>query len=448
MVHVHALRHSFGTHLSLAGVAPRVAQAAMRHSNISLTMGTYTDARLLDTSEAIEALPIFRNQPTHGANAGGCANTTDTANETPTDPTEETRGNGTTTPPKLAPTLAPTPGQTCQNQSLSVKFATDDMHCQNTKKPSKSLGTTGLLLVGDIGLEPTTSTMSMKHSDQSRPCFCYIFIITDASNVIHCTNNWCSEIAADFYCGSLASDHGRTRLQTAAAPLLIHTRVEDLMSSEELVSYTRVSTDKQGISGLGLDAQKAMVQGLAASRSATVVAEFTEIESGRKCDRIELTKALAFCRQNGYTLVVAKLDRLARNVAFISQLMESGVDFIACDMPAANRLVLHIMAAVAEEEARLISQRTKEALAAAKARGVKLGSAREGWDDSWRGRGRTVADRIPNSLVTQMRQLRKAGNTFQSISELINAQGHRTASGCLWTRGLVHRALSRTEAAC
>ena len=215
-----------------------------------------------------------------------------------------------------------------------------------------------------------------------------------------------------------------------------------------LVAYTRVSTEQQGRSGLGLEAQQWTVQQLAASRSAGIVAEFTEVESGRKSDRPELAKALAMCKAQGCTLVVAKLDRLARNVAFISALMESGVEFIACDMPAANRLILHIMAAVAEEEARLISQRTKDALAAAKARGVKLGSSREGWNPEWRGRGRKVATRVPASLVMQMQQLRDAGKTFQQISDLVNAQGHKTAGGHAWTKGLVHRLLNREQATC
>ncbi len=137
VVHVHALRHSFGTHLSKAGVAPRVAQAAMRHSNISLTMGTYTDARLLDTSEAIEALPIIRNQPAQSA-----------------------------TPRKLAPTLAPTTGQNGQDQSIPVNLATDDADSQETKKTSKSLGNTRFLIVGGTELESVTSTMSTLRSNQ------------------------------------------------------------------------------------------------------------------------------------------------------------------------------------------------------------------------------------------------------------------------------------------
>lgn len=211
-----------------------------------------------------------------------------------------------------------------------------------------------------------------------------------------------------------------------------------------IIAYLRVSTDRQGRSGLGLEAQRQAVKTLAASRNATIVAEFVEVESGRKSARPELAKALAAAK--GCTLVVAKLDRLARNVAFISKLMESAVDFIACDMPSANRLVLHIMAAVAEEEARLISQRTKDALAAAKARGKLLGSARPGhWEgrEHLRGKGPKVTSAVLPSLVMQMVQLRSEGKTFREVAELINAQGHRTASGQMWSKGLIHRFVSR-----
>jgi DNA invertase Pin-like site-specific DNA recombinase len=217
------------------------------------------------------------------------------------------------------------------------------------------------------------------------------------------------------------------------------------------VVYLRVSTARQGQSGLGLRAQNFAVEQLAKSRNATIVAEYVETESGRKSDRPQLAKALAEAKKQGCTLVVAKLDRLARNVSFISSLMESGVEFIACDIPSANRLVLHIMAAVAEEEARLISERTKTALAAAKARGVKLGSARPGhWEgrEHLRGRGAKASTPVPRSLILQMVQLRSEGKTFQQISDLINAQGHRTAGGLLWTRGLIHRFAKKETKPC
>ena len=140
------------------------------------------------------------------------------------------------------------------------------------------------------------------------------------------------------------------------------------------VTYLRVSTDKQGRSGLGLEAQRAAVAAHAASIGGAIVAEFVEVESGRKSNRAQLAAALAACRGRRAVLLIAKLDRLARNVAFVSRLMEAGVEFVAADMPAVNKLTIHILAAVAEEEARMISARTKAALTAAKARGVKLGN--------------------------------------------------------------------------
>jgi DNA invertase Pin-like site-specific DNA recombinase len=142
------------------------------------------------------------------------------------------------------------------------------------------------------------------------------------------------------------------------------------------VAYYRVSTDKQGQSGLGLDAQRAAVELHARSVGAEVVAEFQDVESGRKADRIGLAEALATCRAKRATPLIAKLDRLARSVAFISNLMEGGVDFIAADMPSVNRLTVHVLAAVAEHEREMISQRTKAALAAAKVRGTRLGNPR------------------------------------------------------------------------
>ena len=147
------------------------------------------------------------------------------------------------------------------------------------------------------------------------------------------------------------------------------------------MAYYRVSTDKQGASGLGLEAQRQAAKRIA--RSTPILSEFIEVETAKRStanNRPELLAAIAECKQHSATLLIAKLDRLARNVYFISGLMESGIDFVAADMPEANRLTVHIMAAFAEHEANAISERTKAALAALKTRGVKLGNPR--WSES------------------------------------------------------------------
>ena len=141
-----------------------------------------------------------------------------------------------------------------------------------------------------------------------------------------------------------------------------------------MISYLRVSTARQGVSGLGLEAQRAAVAAHIAAGGHTLVTEYVEVESGAKAARPQLAAALAACKLHRATLVIAKLDRLARNVAFIANLMDGGVDFVACDMPHANRLTLHLLAAIAEHEREMISQRTKAALQAAKVRGKRLGN--------------------------------------------------------------------------
>src|SRR5262245_46589441 len=164
------------------------------------------------------------------------------------------------------------------------------------------------------------------------------------------------------------------------------------------VAYYRVSTVRQGQSGLGLEAQQAAVAAFCEP-----IESFTEVESGKRSDnRPQLALAITACRRLKATLIVAKLDRLARNVAFVSTLMESGVDFVAADNPHATRLTVHILAAVAEHEREMISQRTKAALAAAKARGVRLGNPRLSPGDTRRARrartaiaGRHAADVLP-----------------------------------------------------
>ena len=138
------------------------------------------------------------------------------------------------------------------------------------------------------------------------------------------------------------------------------------------VGYARVSTAKQGRSGLGLEAQETAIAAHLRASDELLTPIYVETESGKDNDRPELAKALAKAKRAGATLIVAKLDRLSRNVAFIAQLMESGVRFVACDMPEANELTLHIMAAVAQAERKAISRRTKEALAASKARGKNV----------------------------------------------------------------------------
>lgn len=145
------------------------------------------------------------------------------------------------------------------------------------------------------------------------------------------------------------------------------------MTARRFVAYYRVSTDTQARSGLGLEAQHESVRQFLAEENGELIAEFTDIESGRVADRPELGEALRLCRVYRATLVIAKLDRLARNVALITKLMDSGADFVAADMPLANRFTIHILAAVAEYELKLMSERSKAAATIRKARGAKIG---------------------------------------------------------------------------
>ena len=142
--------------------------------------------------------------------------------------------------------------------------------------------------------------------------------------------------------------------------------------NNQYVAYLRVSTQKQGYSGLGLKAQREIIQKYL--RDKTPVVEFVEIESGRKKDRPKLKEALSLCRKTEATLIVAKLDRLARNVSFLSNLLENDVEIVFCDFPQANKMVLHILSAISQYEAELIAARTKSALQAKKARGFRLGN--------------------------------------------------------------------------
>src|ERR1700722_1865860 len=174
------------------------------------------------------------------------------------------------------------------------------------------------------------------------------------------------------------------------------------MANGKFVAYYRVSTAKQGASGLGLEAQQESVRSYLNGGRWKMVVEVTEIESGKRNDRPALTRALSLCRIHKATLIIAKLDRLARNVNFISNLMESGVEFTAVDFPQANRLTVHILAAVAEHEAAMISARTKAALQAARARGVRLGTPNHGLIARHAHKG-TQASAIVRSVAAQKR---------------------------------------------
>ncbi len=198
----------------------------------------------------------------------------------------------------------------------------------------------------------------------------------------------------------------------------------------QFVAYYRVSTERQGQSGLGLDAQSVAVSGYVAGRG-EVLGEFVEVESGRKDNRPQLASALDLCRRKRAVLVIAKLDRLARSVAFISNLMESGVEFVAVDMPEANRLTLHILAAVAEHEREMISQRTRTALAAAKARGTKLGNPRL---ESTK--AATVASQkamqFRAGIASLIHSMSVEGRSLREVAAELNARGIRSAQGKKW----------------
>lgn len=220
------------------------------------------------------------------------------------------------------------------------------------------------------------------------------------------------------------------------------------MQSGRYIAYYRVSTQRQGKSGLGLDAQRKAITDRLCD-GGKLIAEYTEVESGRRTDRPKLSEALAACRLHRATLIIAKLDRLARNVAFVSNLMDAGVDFQAVDFPAANRLTIHILAAVAEHEARTIADRTRVALRAAKARGTVLGG--------FRGRAGTCNDlaraREVRSLKAQRRALDLesvigeigAGASLHTLAAGLNARQIAAPRGGAWSANQVRRVLQRLQ---
>ncbi len=225
------------------------------------------------------------------------------------------------------------------------------------------------------------------------------------------------------------------------------------MAEGAFVAYSRVSTARQGKSGLGLEAQREAVRTYLNGGRWSLVAEFTEVESGKKNDRPELAKALQACRVYGAKLVIAKLDRLSRDAHFLLGLEKAGVDFVAADMPHANRLTVGIMAMVADEERRMISQRTKAALAAAKKRGVKLGgdrgarlskAARKAGRDAQAERARERAD----DLTPIIGELQLKGITsLLGLAGALTERGIPTPKGKVrWSATQVARTIGRMSA--
>lgn len=222
-------------------------------------------------------------------------------------------------------------------------------------------------------------------------------------------------------------------------------------ADSRFVAYYRVSTQRQGHSGLGLDAQRSAVAEHIRRERGRLIESFEEIESGRKEDRPQLQAAILKAKLTRSVLVIAKLDRLARNYHFLRQLQLAGVEFVCCDMPKANQLTIHILAAVAEHEAEMISSRTKAALAAAKARGVALGGnnraigsqaavgafksaqVRSAKADMWAADMRLVIDNIRSG----------SSATLRAIAEELNAREYQTARGRRWTATQVKRVLER-----
>lgn len=221
-------------------------------------------------------------------------------------------------------------------------------------------------------------------------------------------------------------------------------------AGRRFVAYYRVSTAQQGSSGLGLDAQREAVAQHVASAGGAIVETFEEVESGKRNDRPQIAAALRACRLQRATLIIAKLDRLARNVAFISSLMESGADFIACDNPHATRFTIHILAAVAELEREQISARTKAALAAAKARGKRLGNPNLRPGDRFAARAarqvRTARSHAhATDVLPYIEAARRAGcGSLADLARALTARGIETpGGGSTWNTTQVRRVIAR-----
>jgi DNA invertase Pin-like site-specific DNA recombinase len=218
--------------------------------------------------------------------------------------------------------------------------------------------------------------------------------------------------------------------------------------SGKWVAYYRVSTERQGESGLGLGAQRKLVADYLNGGNWTLGAEFTEVESGKRSDRPQLAAALAMAKRLRAKLIVAKLDRLSRNVSFISALLDSGVEFVAADMPHANKMTLQVLAVFAEHERDLISARTKQALAAAKERGVQLGGPRR-LEASALGvaANKANAERFAANVLPIIREIQTSGvTTLRGVARALNARGVPSARGAPWSVEAVSNIIKRSSA--
>lgn len=222
-----------------------------------------------------------------------------------------------------------------------------------------------------------------------------------------------------------------------------------MKNNNQYVAYLRVSTQKQGYSGLGIEAQREIIQKYLHDK--TPIAEYVEIESGRKTDRPKLKEALMLCRKTEAVLIVAKLDRLARNVSFLSNLLENDVEIVFCDFPQANKMMLHILSAISQYEAELIAARTRSALQAKKVRGFRLGNPEHLMDKHGQAIRNSIktcrqkADSNPNNTraVAMLRTLIRENHTLKEMADILNREGFVTSQGCSFSKSTVYKLIRR-----
>jgi DNA invertase Pin-like site-specific DNA recombinase len=218
---------------------------------------------------------------------------------------------------------------------------------------------------------------------------------------------------------------------------------------KKFVSYYRVSRKEQGLSGLGLSAQRTSVTNFVKNQEGTIIQEFTEIETGtNKRERVEIHNAIQLAKNEGAILVIAKLDRLSRNVNFVSSLMDAGIEFVAVDMPSANNFTIHIFSALAEQEAKLISSRTRQALAELKKKGIKLGNPNN-LNEEARAKGimRIKENALNNDKNRQAQSVivscKEKGMSYRQIAEYLNNLNFKTRYGNKFLAPTVHQLYSR-----